>query len=183
MLYIALLHYPVYNKAGEVVTTAIANMDIHDIARLAKTYGARGFYIVNPIPEQQILAEEIISHWREGYGASFNKFRQEAFALIRLKKSLSDVLSDIENESGHVPQTVVTGANLKGDLLKFSQLREMLENSKLPYLLILGTGSGIAAEVVDNADYRLQPIKGLSDYNHLSVRSAAAIILDRIMKY
>jgi len=49
MLYIALLHYPVYNKEGKVVTTAIANMDIHDIARLAKTYGLRGFYVINPI--------------------------------------------------------------------------------------------------------------------------------------
>ena len=38
MLYIVLLHYPVYNKEGKIVTTAIANMDIHDIARLAKTY-------------------------------------------------------------------------------------------------------------------------------------------------
>ena len=79
MLYIVLLHYPVYNKEGKIVTTAIANMDIHDIARLAKTYGAQGFYIVNPILEQRNLAQEIISHWREGYGAHYNKFRQAAF--------------------------------------------------------------------------------------------------------
>ena len=100
MLYIALLHYPVYNKEGRIVTTSIANMDIHDISRLAKTYAARGFYIVNPILEQRDMAGEIISHWREGYGANYNKFRQAAFELIKIKESLQAVLDDIAGESG-----------------------------------------------------------------------------------
>jgi len=30
-------------------------------------------------------------------------------------------------------------------------------------------------------DHRLAPIQGVSNYNHLSVRSAAAIILDRLL--
>ena len=181
MLYIVLLHYPVYNKEGKIVTTAIANMDIHDIARLAKTYRAQGFYIVNPILEQRNLAQEIISHWREGYGAHYNKFRQAAFELIRIKESLPGVLSDIAQESGCVPRTIVTGANFEGDLLKFSELREMLKKSDLPYFLIFGTGSGIAAEVVTMANYRLEPIRGQGNYNHLAVRSAVAIVLDRVM--
>jgi hypothetical protein len=181
MLYIVLLHYPVYNKEGKIVTTAIANTDIHDIARLAKTYGAQGFYIVNPILEQRNLAQEIISHWREGYGANYNKFRQAAFELIRIKESLPDVLSDIAQESVCVPRTIVTGASFEGDLLKFTELREMLHNSNLTYVLIFGTGSGIAAVVVNMADYRLGPIRGQGNYNHLAVRSAVAIVLDRVM--
>ena len=181
MLYIVLLHYPVYNKEGRIVTTAIANMDIHDIGRLAKTYGAQGFYIVNPILEQRSLAQGIISHWREGYGANYNKFRQAAFELIRTKESLQAVLDDIAQESGCVPQIIVTGANFEGNLLKFSELREMLQNSNLSYFLIFGTGSGIAAEVVNMADYRLEPIRGQGNYNHLAVRSAVAIVLDRVM--
>jgi hypothetical protein len=181
MLYIVLLHYPVYNKEGKIVTTAIANMDIHDIARLAKTYGAQGFYIVNPIVEQRNRAEEIISHWREGYGASYNKFRQAAFELIRTNESLPNVFAEIARETGYLPRTIVTGANFEGDLLKFTELREMLQRSDLPYLLIFGTGSGIAAELVNTADYRLEPIRGQSDYNHLAVRSAVAIVLDRVM--
>jgi len=181
MLYIVLLHYPVYNKEGRIVTTAIANMDIHDIGRLAKTYGAQGFYIVNPILEQRNLAQEIISHWREGYGANYNKFRQAAFELIRTKESLQAVLDDIAQESGCVPRTIVTGASFEGDLLKFTELREMLQNSNLSYFLIFGTGSGIAAEVVNMADYRLEPIRGQGNYNHLAVRSAVAIVLDRVM--
>jgi len=94
---------------------------------------------------------------------------------------LPDVLSDIAQESGCVPQIIVTGANFDGDLLKFTELREMLKNSDLTYFLIFGTGSGIAAEVVTMADYRLEPIRGLGNYNHLAVRSAVAIVLDRVM--
>jgi hypothetical protein len=180
MLYIALLHYPVYNKEGKIVTTAIANMDIHDIARAAKTYAVQGFYIVNPIAGQRDLAHEIISHWRDGYGASYNKFRHAAFELIRIKESINDVLADINGESGFVPKTIVTGANFSGDLLKFTELKDMLKNNNLPYLLIFGTGSGIAGEVADTADYKLEPIKGNGDYNHLAVRSAVAIVLDRL---
>jgi hypothetical protein len=181
MLYIVLLHYPVYNKEGKIVTTAIANMDIHDIARLAKTYGVQGFYIINPILEQRNLAQEIISHWRKGYGASYNKFRQAAFELIRIKESLPDVLADIALETGCLPRTIVTGANFEGDLLKFTELKEMLQRNNLPYCLIFGTGSGIAAEVVNSADHRIEPIRGQNGYNHLAVRSAVAIVLDRVM--
>jgi hypothetical protein len=74
----------------------------------------------------------------------------------------------------------VTGANLEGDWLTCGKLREFLDSNRLPYLLIFGTGWGIAPEVVRNADYRLEPIRGTDDYNHLAVRSAVAIILDRI---
>ncbi|MGA9110331.1 MAG: RNA methyltransferase [Smithella sp.] len=180
MLYIVLLHYPVYNREGRIVTTSIANMDIHDIARLAKTYAAKGFYIVNPIQEQRNLAREIIGHWREGYGANHNKFRQAAFELVKVKESLQAVLTDVAGESGFAPKIVVTGANLSGDLLGFAEFRQMLKNSNLPYLLVFGTGSGMAAEVISMADHKLEPIKGHENYNHLAVRSAVAIVLDRV---
>src|SRR5574341_810215 len=45
-LYLALLHHPVLDKNGQVVTTAVTNMDIHDIARSARTYGIPRFYVV-----------------------------------------------------------------------------------------------------------------------------------------
>jgi hypothetical protein len=181
MLYIALLHYPVYNKDGEVVTTAVANMDIHDLARCASTYDVRGFYIVNPISAQRDLAKDIISHWRDGYGANFNPSRKDAFQLVRLKQNLEQVLTEIEGQTGSVPKTIVTGANLKDGLLSFTELKKILRIDDLPYILIFGTGSGIAKELVNKADFRLEPIIGVKKYNHLAVRSAAAIILDRIM--
>jgi len=181
MLYIALLHYPVYNKAGKIVTTAIANMDIHDIARVAKTYDIKGFYIINPIEEQRKLAEVIVSHWRDGYGADYNKFRKMSFELIYIKENLKCVIDDIADKTGLNPKTIVTGANLGGDVLKFTEFRKILQINDVPRLLVFGTGSGIADEVVNSADYRLEPIKGICGYNHLAVRSAVAIILDRVV--
>jgi hypothetical protein len=181
MLYIALLHYPVYNKAGKIITTAIANMDIHDIARVAKTYGVTGFYIINPIEEQRKLASEIVSHWRDGYGAGYNKFRKASFELIHITENLQSVKDDIADRTGLKPEMIVTGANLAGDVLTFTALKKILKKKDVPYLLVFGTGSGIAAEVINAADYRLEPVKGVSGYNHLAVRSAVAIVLDRVL--
>jgi len=47
---VVLLHYPVTNRAGEPVTTAVTNMDIHDISRSCRTYEVDHYYLVNPIP-------------------------------------------------------------------------------------------------------------------------------------
>jgi hypothetical protein len=180
MLYIALLHYPVLNKDGKVVTTSIANMDLHDIARVSQTYGVAGFYIVNPVPAQRDLACEIINHWQTGYGAAFNKTRKDAFSLVRLKASIEEAIEEIKKEAGCEPKTIVTGANLKNELLTFPQLKKLLRSDDLPYLLIFGTGWGIAEEIIIKADYRLEPIRGTGNYNHLAVRSAVAIVLDRL---
>jgi hypothetical protein len=110
--YIALLHYPVYNQRREIVTTAIANMDIHDISRTAKTFGVKYFYIVTPIADQQELIQKILDHWLSGYGAGFNPSRKEAFETVRLKSALKDVVEDITELSGSRPKLVATGANL-----------------------------------------------------------------------
>jgi hypothetical protein len=182
MLNIALLHYPVYNKNRKVVTTAIANMDIHDIARVSRTYGVQNFYLVNPLAAQRDLACVIISHWREGYGATFNPSRREAFDLVRIKANLDEVRDDIAGQTGAEPKVVVTGAGFKRGFITCSDLKKMIRNDKLPYLLIFGTGSGITEEIVEKADYLLEPIKGVDNYNHLAVRSAVAIMIDRIMR-
>ncbi len=182
MLYIALLHYPVINKEGKVVATAIANMDIHDIARTAKTFGVKKFYVINPVEAQRRLAWQIISHWREGFGAAFNPSRKEAFESVVIKSNLDEVLAEITVIHDCRPQIIVTGANLQGELLTCGKLRDVLQRNHLPYLLIFGTGSGIAEEVLNRADYRLEPIRGKNGYNHLAVRSAVAVILDRVVE-
>lgn len=182
-LYIALLHYPVIDKTGRTVTTAIANTDIHDIARIAKTFGAEKFYIVNPAQAQRRLAERIMSHWREGYGANHNPFRKEAFEKVALRADLDEVLVEIEQLHGRRPEVVATGANLEGSLLTCGELRAKMVRNPLPYLLIFGTGSGIAKDVLERADHLLEPIKGKDGYNHLAVRSAVAVILDRVTTF
>ncbi len=180
-LAIALLHYPVYNKRREIVTTALTNLDLHDIARSAKTFGLFRFYVVTPAAEQRALAERIGQHWLEGWGATYNPKRKAALELMKIVATLDDVLHDLEAAFGRQPRIVVTGAQGRPDNVPSSVLAASLHDAEQPYLLVFGTGWGLADEVFERADLVLEPISGTGDYNHLSVRSAAAIILDRLL--
>jgi len=179
-LYLALIHHPVYNKNGEVIASAVSNLDLHDISRAAKTYGVRAFYIITPLADQRELVERIVSHWTEGVGARYNPDRREALRLIRIAVSLDAVLDEIAANGEGVPVTVVTDARSHPRNISYSALTEMLKGEH-PYLLLFGTGWGLTQEFVDKADYVLAPIMGHTGYNHLSVRSAAAIVLDRLL--
>ena len=95
-LYIALIHYPVYNNRFKIINTAFTNLDVHDIARSAVTYGVEKFYLVQPNLEQQKLVNRVLEHWTEGDGASFNSSRSEALNLVELKDKLEDVILEIE---------------------------------------------------------------------------------------
>jgi len=179
-LYVALTHYPVVNKKGNVIASALTNLDLHDISRAAKTYGLKSFFVVTPLEDQKALAERIISHWTNGYGATYNPHRRSALELIRIRDSLSAVYREIEAEQNNYPITVATCARKYPTSISHQKLRAMLDNGK-PYVLILGTAWGLAEEFISLADYVLEPIAGSTDYNHLSVRSAAAIIFDRLL--
>ncbi len=180
-VYVALLHYPVYDKNRQIVTTAVTNMDIHDIARSGRTYGIKGFFVVIPVKALQRLALKIIDHWERGYGSQYNATRKEALALARVKDTLDDVLIDLEQEYGVKPRIVVTSARPGGQRTSFAQLQDMLINTTHPFLIILGTGWGLTETIISQSDYVLEALEGWTDYNHLSVRSAAAIILDRLL--
>jgi len=181
-LYIALLHYPVYNKHGDVVTTAVTNLDIHDISRAARTYGVKKFFIITPFEEQKTLVTRIMDHWREGYGAAFNPLRGEALATTEIKESLEEVVAHLEEKSGgRKVNLVVTGASLRDNIVPLDTLRKKIHEGTDAYLLVFGTGWGIAGEVIERADHCIEPIRGPSDYNHLSVRSAVSIVLDRLL--
>ena len=178
-LYVALIHYPVVNKNGDVIASAITNLDLHDIARVAKTYAVARFYVVTPLADQKILTERIVSHWQNGAGAGYNPHRQEALALITVVDSLADVISQIKKESAKRPTTIATCARHYPQNISFATLGAQMRPDT-PYVLILGTAWGLAEEIISRSDYVLEPIRGVTGYNHLSVRSAAAIMLDRL---
>jgi hypothetical protein len=178
-LYLALVHYPVVNKHGNIITSAVTNLDLHDISRVVKTYGVGSFYVITPLADQKALIRKIVSHWVKGAGATFNPKRREALELITIKDTLNDVIDHIHENCGNLPKTVVTSAGSSNHDISFKRFREMLQNGT-PYLLIFGTGWGLSKQFMGEADYILYPILGNTDYNHLSVRSAAAIILDRL---
>lgn len=179
-LYIALIHAPVYNKNMETVATSITNLDLHDIARSAATFGVKRYYVVHPAPAQQDLAKRIMGYWQEGFGAEYNPNRQEAFARVSLAGTLQEVTAEIQNEEGKAPLTIATDARQYANTVDYPTMRQRIEADDHPFLLMFGTGWGLLREEVAQADITLDPIYGPTEYNHLSVRSAVAIILDRL---
>jgi len=179
-LHIALIHYPVYNKRLEVVKTSFTNIDVLDIARASRTYGVKYFYLVHPVEEQVILMKRVVEHWTEGKGYVYNNSRKESLENIKYSSSLEDVVSDITDIEGKRPILISTDARYSDNMIGYCELRKKLENEGSPFLLMFGTGYGLTREIIDNSDYILKPLTGNSEYNHLSVRSAASIILDRL---
>ncbi len=179
-IYLALIHAPVYNKNMETVATSITNLDLHDIARCSTTYGIKRYYVVHPAEAQRQLAKRIMGFWQEGYGANYNPDRQEAFARVKIAENLTEVYAEIEAEHGVAPVKVATDARKYANTVTYAQLREDIETKEAPILLLFGTGWGLLKEDVEQMDRILEPIYGPTDYNHLSVRSAVAIILDRL---
>jgi hypothetical protein len=174
------VHYPVYNKLREVVTTALTNLDLHDIARSSRTFRLDRFYIVTPSHHQQELAQRITGHWQEGWGAAYNPDRKEALDIVRVCDTLADARADFQSGFAAPVRTVITGAANRTGSISCRAFRQMLDNPETPFLLLLGTGWGLTEACFDAADHILEPIEGAGTYNHLSVRSAAAIMLDRL---
>jgi hypothetical protein len=180
-IYIALLHSDIYDRNLHIVNTAISNFDIHDIARCAVTYGVIRYFIVEPLQDQQQLAGKLIDHWCQGYGAEYNPKRKIALSCVKVQSSLAEVVAEITSECLEPPRLIGTDARVYDGCTPIATMRTIIETTAHPYLLLFGTGWGMKRELMQACDYILEPIKGKSNYNHLSVRSAASIILDRLL--
>jgi len=177
---LALIHHPVVDRQGDVVTTAVTNLDVHDIARSSHTFGIREFFVVHPVLAQRELVSRIVAHWVEGSGAKRIPDRKPAMECVRIVPALEDVFKAL----GGDVETWVTSAGVgPGPALEFEAARRSLEEPGSPVLLCFGTGWGLAPKVMDSATARLSPIRSPRDdgYNHLSVRAAVAIALDRLL--
>lgn len=179
-IYIGLIHYPVYNKHKEVVVTSITTIDLHDFSRMTRTYGIDRFYVVTPLKAQQDLAQRVFDHWIHGHGSRYNSNRKEAILKGRVKNNLDEVIEEIESIHSRKPKVVVTAAKSPGASIAFHELRKMIGEDS-PMIILFGTGWGLEKKIVDCADFILAPIQEDADYNHLPVRSAAAITIDRVL--
>lgn len=180
-VYIGLLHYPIYNKHMEVVTTALTNYDLHDIARTAKTYNVAKYFIIHPVEAQREMAMKIMTHWKTGGGVHYNVNRKEAFEETELVDSLDEAISQIERETGKKPSIVTTDARVYPNTVTYNELRRKIHEEEQPVFILFGTGFGMTKEMMKQFDYIVEPIYGAGTYNHLCVRSAVAIILDRLL--
>jgi hypothetical protein len=180
---LALVHYPVLDRARATVTTAITNLDLHDMSRSARTYGASELFVVHPVAAQRMLAERIREHWVMGSGRRRIPDRGDAMELVRVVPSLEDAYTCVAGDLARAGVELwTTAASARGEVTPFPIARERLATAGRPIVLVFGTGWGLADELVANADVRLEPIRARLDtrYNHLSVRAACAITLDRL---
>lgn len=181
-LSIALVHHPVLDRAGATVTTAITNLDLHDMARSARTYGVEDLYVVHPIEAQRALADRIKSHWIEGSGKKRIPDRAVAMEVLRVVPSLEDVYAALGGREAIAVWTTAASSR-GGALATYAEARATLEAEARPVVILFGTGWGLTRQLVDSADLRIEPIhaRAPSSFNHLSVRAACAITLDRLL--
>lgn len=184
-LSVALLHYPMTNRDGKIITTAVTNIDLHDIARSCRTYEVDHFFVVTPIEEQHKLIERILGHWNQGKSLEWHPDRAEALSRIVLKRSFLEVSEFLNKNYGRELEVVLPDARPLPNQVGYEELKKRWhaenEGSKV---IVFGTGWGVAPEFYREVHTFLAPIYGplgASGYNHLSVRAAAAIILDRLL--
>ena len=186
--HVALVHHPVVDRTGKVVTTSLTNFDIHDLARSTRTYGLAAYHIVTPVTSQREKAEHIARLWLEETEATRKPpatgSRAGALALVRTADSIETVLAALLAEHGEAPLVVATSAREESfpAALRRTPDEFVVEASATtaPILLLLGTGWGLADTLIPAVSRVLAPIEGHSDWNHLSVRSAGAVMMDRL---
>lgn len=177
-LHCALVHYPVFLGDRKTGATSLTNLDVHDIARCSRTYGLGSFTVVTPLKDQQTILETLVRHWTEGPGGVSNPDRAEAFSLVRMASDVQGAIDLVEARTGQRPVLLGTSARDNG-VMTPQAVRDLLVDR--PVLLLFGTGHGMAPEILDACDGILRPLRWMDAYNHLPVRGAVAITLDRVL--
>lgn len=177
-LYLCLVHYPVLDKSQNPCAVSLTNLDIHDMCRVSRSYGLGGLFLATPLEDQRELARTLIGHWTEGAGAQSNPDRAEALGLARVVETIEEAAEKVADKAGQRPRILATSAARFGETTP-AVVRGFLGQE--PVLLLLGTAHGLAPQALDLADGCLRPLRWLDGYNHLAVRSAASVYVDRIL--
>src|SRR3990167_28172 len=177
--YMVLMHDQMRLKDGRIGTTSVTTMDIHDIARSCRTYGIKNFFISTPFIDQRTIVQTLLDFWQSDEGIRYNSHRHQAIRNVCLTESFEETVKYIEKKEGKKPIVIATSAQYHElPVLSYSDQQKVWEQSR-PVLILLGTAHGISNTVLEQCNYMLAPIEGFTDFNHLAVRSAAGIILDR----
>jgi hypothetical protein len=103
-----------------------------------------------------------------------------------LAHAFAEVKTAIRAEHGEDPEVVLTDARPLPNSVSYGDYRRELADPrrpKKPVILVFGTGWGVSDTFYPEVHRILAPVygpEGAEGYNHLSVRSAVAIILDRL---
>ena len=180
-LNVVLLHEGMVDKQGASITSSLTMIDVHDFARSSRTYGAVNCFIAHPSPTLRKLARTLKQHWEEGLGATYNPNRKDALGVIEIVSTLDEAIAAIDQRTGKLPILVATSARPGPNRVSYRSLRAKLPTLDRPVLMMFGTGWGMDDALLARAELFLEPILGPTPYNHLSVRSACAISLDRLV--
>jgi hypothetical protein len=183
-VHVALVHHPVLNRHGETIATAVTNLDIHDLARSGRTFDVHTTWLVTPLEQQRSLVDRIVSHWQQGEGQTYNPIRAKAFERVRVAASVEALVESLTQEYGERPLVIGTGASVKDNAISYRACRQRLSQDTGHLVLLFGTGWGLIDDVMSRCDLLLpgvNAVAGRDGYNHLSVRAAVAIILDRLL--
>jgi hypothetical protein len=126
------------------------------------------------------LAQRMVAYWNAGIGNHSIPNRSEALEVVEVATELNEVLAAIETRTGQQPLKVATSARQQSQEVAYTILAEKLATETQPVVLIFGTAYGLCRRVIESCDYTLPPIRAGS-WNHLSVRSAVAITLERLV--
>lgn len=181
--YVALMHTQVLLPSIEGAvegTTSVTSLDIHDGARSTLTYGIRNYFIVTPLLDQQKIVNTLLNFWQNGPGKDYNRHRYEALQSTELVSTFQEVIDHITRQEEVAPLVIATSARDEdhAKIIGYDQQAYVWSFNR-PVLFVFGTGKGLSPDFLHRCDFLLLPVYGFTDFNHLSVRSAIAIILDR----
>ena len=126
------------------------------------------------------IAQRMISYWNAGIGNFSIPNRGEALEVVEVVIDLNEVLASIEKKEGQRALVVATSARAQDAQLTFTELARRIHEDPQPVLVIFGTAYGLSRRILDLCDHTLPPIRA-GRWNHLSVRSAVAITLERLV--
>lgn len=178
-----LVHHPVQIDCKKEGISSLTNLDIHDIARISASYGMGLMYVVTPLLDQKHLLQDLLRHWTLGRVVKNHPDRARALRHVRVVASIDEAIQQATIERGIRPCLVASSASWpRGDKNCAPVTPGYIQNelAQKPVMVLLGTAQGLAESVIKRCDMQLRPLRFL-DYNHLSVRSAAAILADRIL--
>jgi len=181
-IHLALRHDHVLGRQESVIHSNVTQIDLHDFCRLSLTYGLGGFHCVTEMEAQHRISEEILAYWRDGHGKDYNPDRVRALQGLSLHRSFDAMIQAITEKEGVEPILAGTCARPVEKNLDFEAFSDIIERSGRPAVIQFGTSWGLSPEQLHRCDWVLPPISGHDGYNHLSVRCAAAIIIDRLLK-
>lgn len=179
-IHLCLRHDEVLGREDKIIHASVTQIDLHDFSRLTVTYGLGGFHAVTAIDAQHQISEDILNHWRVGYGKDYNPDRVEALSKLSLHRSFDSVVTAVTDADGQAPLIIGTSARKTDKELDFGNLSTIMADSGRSAIVQFGTSWGLSPAQIRRCDWVLPPIYGRNGYNHLSVRCAAAIIIDRI---